>query len=314
MNGSTARYVLGMEVITPTGMNLEIAQTVAKADLARFEQLEGDDGIERFTYAKIDYTEAQTLLDKTCQLSGYILSSLLEQLPQSLKPIPLIIAVPSEVSLVKVQEWIGESTYSDFISKIDVVHSSGASFVLKAMKSLDDNDAMMCISVDSLVESLGDLIKDGKVMSTSNPWGIIPSEGGAGLIVCRRNIIETLKLKPKAKLGYLDIELGATDRRGMYRLVQRASQQIDSFGEVYSDMSNLRAHTEDYGFALGAKAERFIQPQQPHLINELWGTMGSCSSPALIAYAVKNHHFNQPTTLMMFGPDGDKAILQLLAC
>ncbi|NVD06231.1 hypothetical protein FCU94_04815 [Vibrio sp. JPW-9-11-11] len=313
MNRSADRYVLGMELITPTGMNLEIAQTVAKADLGRFEQLEGDDGIERFTYAKIDYTKAKTVLEKTCELSGYILRSLLEQLPQSLKPIPLIIAVSREASLVKVQEWIEESSYSGFISKIDVVHSDGASFVLKAIKSLDENDAIMCIHLDSLVEVLGDLVKEGKVMSTNNPWGIIPSEGGAGLILCRRNIVETLKLKPKATLGYLDVELGATDRRGMYRLVQRASQHIESFGEVYSDMSNLRAHTEDYGFALGAKAERFVQPQKPHLINELWGTMGGSSSLALIAYAVKNHHFNQPTTVMMFGPEGDKAILQLLA-
>lgn len=36
-------------------------------------------------------------------------------------------------------------------------------------------------------------------------------------------------------------------------------------------MTNLRAHSEDYGFALGAKAERFINPEQPLLINELWG-------------------------------------------
>ena len=37
-------------------------------------------------------------------------------------------------------------------------------------------------------------------MSTNNPWGVIPSEGGAGLILCRRNTIETLKLKPQAQL------------------------------------------------------------------------------------------------------------------
>ncbi|NMT04076.1 hypothetical protein HKB22_03910, partial [Vibrio parahaemolyticus] len=95
---------------------------------------------------------------------------------------------------------------------------------------------------------------------------------------------------------------------------QRASKKLTAFGEVYSDMTNLRAHSEDYGFALGAKAERFINPEQPLLINELWGTMGSCSSLALGAFAVKNHHFNQPVTLLMFDFGGDKALLQLLAC
>lgn len=79
-------------------------------------------------------------------------------------------------------------------------------------------------------------------------------------------------------------------------------------------MTNLRAHSEDYGFALGAKAERFTHPELPMLINELWGTMGSCSSLALLAFTVKNHHFNQPSSLLMFDFNGDKGLLQLLAC
>ncbi|WP_063345311.1 hypothetical protein [Vibrio jasicida] len=314
MHNSTGRYVLGMEVMTPMGMNLDISSSVAHADLARFEQIVGEDGIERFTYAKIEYTKDTELFEKTCEITSYLLDSLLMQLPRSLKPIPLLIAVPSSVSLVKVQEWLGESDYSDFLSVVQAVHASGPSFVLQAMKSLDKYDAMMCVSVDSLVSSLDSLISEAMVMSTNNPWGVIPSEGGAGLILCRRNTVETLKLNPQAQLGYIDTELNSSDRRGMFRLVQRSSKKLASFGEVFSDMLNLRAHTEDYGFALGAKAERFTYPEQPQLINELWGTMGSSSSLALVAYAVKNHHFNQPTSLLMFDFNGDKGLLQLLAC
>ena len=33
MHNSTGRYVLGMEVMTPTGMNLDIASAVSYADL-----------------------------------------------------------------------------------------------------------------------------------------------------------------------------------------------------------------------------------------------------------------------------------------
>ncbi|HHF3035749.1 TPA: hypothetical protein ACPJ07_000408 [Vibrio diabolicus] len=314
MHNSTGRYVLGMEVMTPTGMNLDIASAVSYADLGRFDQCVGDDGIERFTYAKIEYTKEIEQFEKTCELITRLLDSLLAQLPRSLRPIPLLIAVPASVSLVKVQEWLGESNYAEFVSVVNAVHASGPSFVLQAMKSLDKYDAMMCISVDSLVNSMQTLIDDAMVMSTNNPWGVIPSEGGAGLILCRRNTIETLKLKPQAQLGYIDTELNTSDRRGMFRLVQRASKKLDSFGEVYSDMTNLRMHTEDYGFALGAKAERFTNPEQPQLINELWGTLGSCSSLALIAFAVRDHHFRQPTTLLMFDFHGDKGILQLLQC
>lgn len=314
MPNSTGRYVLGMEVMTPTGMNLDVATSVAKADLARFDQMVGKDGIERFTFATIEYTKESELFGKTCELTAHLLDSLLVQLPRSLKPIPLLISVPTTISLAKIQEWLGESDYSDFLSVVEAVHASGPSFVLQAMKSMDKYDAMMCISVDSTVSSMQELIDDVMVMSTNNPWGVIPSEGGAGLILCRRNTLETLKLKPQAQLGYIDTELNAADRRGMFRLVQRVSKKLDSFGEVYSDMTNLRAHTEDYGFALGAKAERFIDPEQPNLINELWGTMGSCSSLALIAFTVKNHHFNHPASLLMFDFNGDKGMLQLLAC
>ncbi|RIW01260.1 hypothetical protein [Vibrio harveyi] len=314
MPNSTGRYVLGMEVMTPTGMNLDVATSVAKADLARFDQMAGKDGIERFTFATIEYTKESELFGKTCELTAHLLDSLLVQLPRSLKPIPLLISVPTTISLAKIQEWLGESDYSDFLSVVEAVHASGPSFVLQAMKSMDKYDSMMCISVDSTVSSMQELIDDAMVMSTNNPWGVIPSEGGAGLILCRRNTLETLKLKPQAQLGYIDTELNTADRRGMFRLVQRVSKKLDSFGEVYSDMTNLRAHTEDYGFALGAKAERFIDPEQPNLINELWGTMGSCSSLALIAFTVKNHHFNHPASLLMFDFNGDKGMLQLLAC
>ncbi|MGR5381365.1 hypothetical protein [Vibrio harveyi] len=314
MPNSTGRYVLGMEVMTPTGMNLDVATSVAKADLARFDQMVGKDGIERFTFATIEYTKESELFGKTCELTAHLLDSLLVQLPRSLKPIPLLISVPTTISLAKIQEWLGESDYSEFLSVVEAVHASGPSFVLQAMKSMDKYDAMMCISVDSTVSSMQELIDDAMVMSTNNPWGVIPSEGGAGLILCRKNTLETLKLKPQAQLGYIDTELNTADRRGMFRLVQRVSKKLDSFGEVYSDMTNLRAHTEDYGFALGAKAERFIDPEQPNLINELWGTMGSCSSLALIAFTVKNHHFNHPASLLMFDFNGDKGMLQLLAC
>lgn len=313
MNTSTGRYVIGMEVVTPTGMNLDIANSVATANLSRLGQSIGDDGIERFTYSKIEYTNHKLLFEKTCELSGYLIESLLKQLPNSLKLIPLLIAIPNKVPIAKMQDWLDQSAYSSYLSTIEVVHSSGPSFVQHSINSLDKYDALMCVSVDSLVDSIDDLMNDAMVMSTKNPWGIIPSEGGAGLLFARRNTIKTFKLVPKAQIGYLNIELNNSDRRGMFRLVQRASKQVELFGEVYSDMSNLRAHTEDYGFALGAKAERFTNPQQPHLINELWGTMGCCSSFALIAYAIQNHHFNQATTLLMFDTNGDKGLLQLLA-
>ena len=75
MPNSTGRYVLGMEVMTPTGMNLDVATSVAKADLARFDQMVGKDGIERFTFATIEYTKESELFGKTCKKSQQHLAS-----------------------------------------------------------------------------------------------------------------------------------------------------------------------------------------------------------------------------------------------
>ena len=54
-------------------------------------------------------------------------------------------------------------------------------------------------------------------------------------------------------------------------------------------MHNSRDHTEDYGFALGARAEKFDNPQQPFLINDLWGTLGQASSLALLCSFTQVH-------------------------
>ncbi|GEM75143.1 hypothetical protein [Vibrio sagamiensis] len=313
MFNSTGRYVLGCEVVTPTGMNLNVATAVSKADLGLFDQYNIHGGVERFSFTKIEYTQSQDPFEKVCELTSIILDSLLLQMPRVLKPAPLMISVPSSIPLLKMQKWLEESTYADFISLIEVFHVSGPQFLIQTLKALDKYDALMCISLDSMVESLEQLIEQQKVVSTYNPWGLIPSEGGAGLILGRRNIIETLRLKPKAEISYLDTEIETQDRRGMFRLVQRAAKKLASFGEPYTDMSNLRDHSEDYGFALGAKAERFINPEEPTLINELWGTMGSGSTLALVGFAAQYHQGHHPASLLTFDPSGDKAFIQLRA-
>ncbi|AUI87865.1 hypothetical protein BS333_15840 [Vibrio azureus] len=311
MLNSTGRYVLGCEVVTPAGMNLDIATAVAKADLGLFNQHTVEGGLERFACTKIEYTQSQDSFEKICELTSTILDSLLLQMPRVLKPAPLLISVPSSISLLKMQQWLEESTYSDYLSLVAVFHASGPQFLIQAVKELDKYDALMCISLDSTVELLEQLIEKQQVVSTDNPWGFIPSEGGAGLVLGRRNIVETLKLQPKAEFSYLDTELETQDRRGMFRLVQRAAKTLASFGQPYTDMTNLRAHTEDYGFALGAKAERFINPEEPTSINELWGTMGSGSALTLVGFAAQYHQGNHPALLLMFDPSGDKALVQL---
>tara|TARA_B100001059_G_C17813707_1_gene573836 strand:+ start:299 stop:1252 length:954 start_codon:yes stop_codon:yes gene_type:complete len=311
MNSNSARFVIGMEALTPTGMNLDIATTVAKADLGRFDQHVAGDGIERYTCASIEYISSTTLFEKYSEIIETLVESLLNQLPKALKPIPLLVNIPNGISIAEMSEWLSECKHCDFISHYEVVQQSGPSHLTSSLAKLNQFDAIMCISVDSLFDTLSDLIDAGEVMSSSNPWGIIPSEGGAGLLLCRNNLVHTLKLKPKAKLGYFATEPASTTRRSVMKLVRNASCHIKNFGPVFSDMTNLRAHTEDYGFALGARAECFDNPQQPTLINDFWGTLGSCSTLALIACTIQEVESNRPATLLMFDVNGERALLQL---
>ncbi len=311
MNNYKAGYVLAVEVISPSGMNLEISTNVAKADLALFEQKNIDEDMQQYICSQIEYTEHETFDEKLYEMVSYIVNALIEQVPKALKPIAILLNTPEETSAIKMADWLGESAHAKNISNVEIVHSSGPSFVLQTIKSMERHDSLMCISVDSLVSCMADLIDQGLVMSKSNPWGVIPSEGAAGLVLCKNNIIDTLKLSPRAQFGYLDLETNSDDRRGLLRLVQRASKRLDFFGEVFSDLTNLRLDTEDYGFAIGARAEFFLNPQQPNLINDLWGTMGRCSSIALIGYAIETHDLNEPVCLLMSDMNSDKAFLQL---
>ncbi len=311
MNNSHGRYVLATELVSPMGMNLELSLAIAKADLARFEQKPADNGIDKYNFAKIDFISGESLFSRVTNTLSILLDSLLDKIPTSLKPVPLMISIPSPIFSEELQCWFDEKDYSRAISNIDIQHSSGPQYIEKTINKLDSHDALISISIDSLVERIEDLIASNQVLGSNNPWGIIPSEGGAGMVLARKNIIDTLKLQPVARFGHFDAEYGVSDRRAMMRIVQRLSKKIQSFGWVFSDMTNTRNDTEDYGFALGARAEYFLNPQQPFLINELWGTLGNCSPMALIATAIQENRSSEPSSLLMFSITGDRAILQL---
>ncbi|WP_339387899.1 hypothetical protein [Vibrio caribbeanicus] len=311
MSNSLGQYVLEGEVITPCGMNLDISTAVAKADLDRFTQRESEGTTASFVCANIEFLEQTDWFERCGELLLAMLESLFQKLPRSLHTIPVVIGVPESIGAVKLQDWLDETPFASKISYCEVLHDSGARVLKRALTLLDNYDALICISIDSLVYALEKWVEQGKVLSNELPWGIIPSEGSAGLILCRHNTLETLKLTPKSKITYFDLELDTTDRRGMYRLVQRASKHLEHLGAVFSDMTSLRSHTEDYGYVLGAKAKKFTHPQQPLLINELWGTMGRCSLLALMVYAAYYSDIEQPSVLLSFDIDGDKALMQM---
>ncbi|MCG7490832.1 hypothetical protein MHN79_15180 [Vibrio sp. Of14-4] len=307
------RYVLDTEVVTPMGMNLELSLAIAKADLSRFNQHQTDTG-EKYIFSKIDFLDAEDRFERFIEMIDLLINSLLNKLPKMLKPIPVIVSVPESVDDKKVMAWLEECEHSKWLSKFEIVHSSGPRFIEQSLQLLEHHDAIISVAADSLFDQLEAFISQSKVMGDKNPWGMIPSEGGAGVILTRKNIIETLKLKPLAMLEYFISEKDCNDRRGMMKLVRNAALTYQHLGRVYTDMQNSRDHTEDYGFALGAKAEKFDNPQQPFLINDLWGTLGQASSLALLAAFTQVHSSSDSASLLMFGNNGDRGLLTVSLC
>ncbi|MCG9681130.1 hypothetical protein L1D31_00995 [Vibrio sp. Isolate23] len=314
MSNVYGRYVLDVDVLTPMGMNLDISLAVAKADLARFNQQADENGIDKYTYAKADFIKGEEKQDRAVDMIDTLLSSMLSKLPKTLKPVPVIISVPESIENNRLLSWIEESEHAKWLSKIDISHVGGPRFIHDSLSVLNQQDAVICIAVDSLFCDLDSLITESKVMGSQNPWGLIPSEGGAGVIFTKKNIIETLKLKPIASLEYFIAEWNTSDRRGMMRLVRKAGEAFEHLGRVYSDMNNSRNNTEDYGFALGARAEKFTNPQQPFLINDLWGTLGQSSAMALLGSFTQVHKSSDSASLFMYGLNGDRGLLRMSLC
>ncbi len=95
----------------------------------------------------------------------------------------------------------------------------------------------------------------------------------------------------------------------MMSLVRKASRNMTHLGKVYTDKTSSRSHTEDYSFAIGARAEIFSAPQKPLNVDKLWGTMGKCSSLALICVFASQDSDKEKATLMMFDQTFHRGLL-----
>lgn len=313
MNTTFGRFILRAEALTPSGMNLDISLSVAQADLDCFDHRLGDED-QRYTCARAEFIEARTPAEKCIEMIIILINALVVTLPPALKPLPLLLSVPASIDKNMLQKALKMHPSFLDVSSVKITHNGGARFVQEALEYLNTQDLALCIAVDSLFDNLDTLIKEKTVFSTQNPWGIIPSEGGAGLVMAKKNVVDTFKLTPLARFEYFDMECNTQDRRAMMRLARKAALSLPSLGRVYSNMTDTRGDTEDYAFALAAKGELFTQPQQPYLINALWGTLGGGSALALLAVFTQVHTDSNLASLLMFDQNGDRALLGISRC
>lgn len=303
------QYILDSDVVVPTGMNTELAIAVAQADIDRFAAHEENN--EKYTVATLEFVDQTSLMTKVQETLSLLITPLLDRLHISLKPLPLLLSVPQDISEHDLRDWISESDFSDYLSTIKFSRNNGNAFLQECLNSLAEPDAIMCIAIDSLYDKKETLISAKEVMSGSNPWGVLPSEGGAGMVLTKRNVLDTLKLIPQSKIMYSQFDWHSNDRRGCSRLIRAVSKKYNNLGPIYSDMTNQRAHTEDYGFAIGARSEVIPNAQQVTLTNEFWGTIGGSSGIATLATMNYLSTINVTSTAFLFDQNNTRSLFIL---
>lgn len=279
-----SRHIIASALATSSGMNLPISYAVANADLGRFSNYTSSQNDARTTVADIDYLAGETVQEKVRELVDITLRSLLAQLPENLQRLPLYLTVPDACQEHNVADWLEKGEWANHFSQIVVLHQSSIEFIHYCIQETSKHDAIMCIAVDSLLDDVEQLIEDSKVIGPDSPWGIIPAEGAAGLILTQSNVVETLNLSVESTVHYSGFDWKAKDRRGCLRLARRAASTIGDVHRIHTDMINLRAHVEDYGFALSL-LNRGADGRQAQLtsVNEWWGTLGKASGLATLA-------------------------------
>ena len=76
-------------------------------------------------------------------------------------------------------------------------------------------------------------------------------------------------------------------------------------------MTNSRAHSENYGFAVGARSEYFSEPDNITQINELWGYLRNASALTCLALVSREISVELNATMFLFGGEKECSVLNL---
>ncbi|KDM91099.1 hypothetical protein [Photobacterium galatheae] len=315
MSSSSARYVLCADAVTAAGFNLDVSVAVARASLDMYETRCLGEGDEKATVAPVTYLDTEeSETDRMLGMLTLLVNQLTVQLPGSLSAVPLYVRMPESVTQRLIDEWLTQLQQDEdsqkTISRVVLSHASGHQHFSEVQKALNDEEVLIAVSVDSPMARLNDLAEQQWLQTNQHPWGVIASEGAGGAILASRSFVEAMKIKPLAALDNWCYETGESTHL-MSRVLRRQSKAVDDFGLLFSDMTNLRHHQEDYGFAVGARGERLVNPEQIIVSHTLWGYLGDASLFATLALAVHHQDQHFVRSLFLFGADSGRAMLTL---
>jgi len=304
-------FILNSDAVLPTGMNLPLAVALARADLGRFDTKKDEyDGVNK-TIGHMDFIQESKPSERVFSVLELLLNSLLNKLHRSLKPLPLLLSLPHSISKEMFDSWFDSSPYTVFISRVSLHHKNGCEFIETMLDEMKHCDAIISISLDNPAADFDSYAENKALFSSTYPWGVIPSEGAAGVVLVKANLLSTLKLTAESKIVDYRVDYDSKDRRGCSRLVKACSNKTNNLGKIYSDMTSSRSHSENYGFAVGARSEYFIEPDHITQVNELWGYLRNASALVCLTLASREISTELSTTLFLFNHEEECAILRL---
>ncbi|MCG2838966.1 hypothetical protein L6J37_19215 [Photobacterium sp. WH77] len=315
MSLSTARYILCADAVTAAGFNLDISVAVAQADLDMYETRPVADADSKATVAPITYLDAEeNTADKYFAMLALLVTQLAVNLPGSLPPAPLYVRMPQAITQSQLENWYqtwrADSGLEKVLGRVVLSHHTEHTHFSDVLKSLNEEEVVMAISVDSPLSALDVLSQRNLLQTAQHPWGVIASEGAAGAVLASRSLVEALKLTPQARLDSWHCEQGAGEQL-MSSALRKQSKAVDDFGLLFSDMTNLRSQNEEYGFAIGARGERLTNPEQLVLSHSLWGYLGEASLFATLALALHHTDSQRVRSVFLFGANDSRAMMTL---
>ncbi|MCG7497900.1 hypothetical protein MHO82_13600 [Vibrio sp. Of7-15] len=305
------RYILCSDVVVPTGFNLDLARAVYQADLGNFDSEKDSVDGQMKTVARIPFIAEEESVSRIFAILDMVMTNIMGKLTINLKPLPLYITLPDCITDAVLADWKEKSEFSKYISHVSLRQEKGNQFLEYALNEITDHDAILCVAIDDPIRRFDEYAQERLLFSSQTPWGIIPSEGGVGLVFTKRAVVDTLKLQPESKVDSFFIDRRADDGRACSRLARVNGKTSTNFGYIYSDMTNQRHHVEDYGFAIGARSELFPNPEAVNLINEMWGNLGDASSLTTLTLASNEVSSEMCSTLFLFGDRGTRAIMTI---
>ncbi|MDA9556563.1 hypothetical protein N9R79_03535 [Vibrio sp.] len=346
--------IVSAEAVTPNGFDLDMSLSLSKAKVSPFTQGHHQKTHQKYTYAHAEFikddglenesydsddpeSDSKRLHTLLVDLEHVLKSQLLTQLqsvanetnrhPINQFQLPLLIGVPERVDIPHLRSLLQQTLSPTLYSQLIIEPFGGVQLLSLALTLQAQYSALMVISVDSLLCFQEALVDRQLVLSKSSSWGMIPSEGAAGVVLMSSTYRHALGLPP---CPMIDVALfsepgsrGSMDLLKLARQIKKQRREVKkdmTFGYLVSDKTGLYQDEESYGFFMGAMAQHCDRRIPPMMLEKYWGTIGQASCCSVLA--VIWYELNQMSTErlpgetstytgLLFNADGRKGIISL---